>query len=159
MTKDDAFNAATFAFASYNGFLGAVAKAIGMEQTLALQGQVDEFMGTEQGKMIKEQAGVDEANVQTAHALLENILTTIGTSSELIEASPQKVVLKVSRCPIYEAGLVVGMDPAQIEASCRSGALRFMDAAAKQLNPDLTYSLETFRSGPEEGCIEQIALG
>ncbi|HUT17791.1 MAG TPA: hypothetical protein VM366_01425 [Anaerolineae bacterium] len=159
MTKEDAFNAATFAFASYDGFFGAVAKAMGMEQALALQGQADEVMGAMQGKMIKEQAGVDQVDAQTAHALLENIIATLGMSSEVIEASPQKVVLDAGRCPIYEAGLAVGMEPAQIEAMCRAGPIKFMNAAAQQLNPDLSYSLQTFRSAPEEGCIEQIAFG
>jgi len=159
MTKEDAFNAATFAFASYDGFFGTVAEAIGMEQTLALQSQADEVMGAAQGKMIKEQAGVDQVDAQTAHALLENILATLGMSSEVIEASPQKVVLKAGRCPIYEAGLAIGMEPAQIEAMCRAGPIKFMSAAAQQLNPDLSYSLQAFRSVPEEGCIEQIVLG
>jgi len=159
MINENAFNAATFAFASYHGFFGAVAKAVGMEQTLALQGQADEFMGAEQGKMIKEQAGVEQVDAQTAHALLETVITTLGMSSRVMEASPQKVVLDAGRCPIYEAGLAVGMKPAEIEASCRSGAIRFMNAAAQQLNPDLSYELLTFRSGPEDSCIEQVALG
>jgi hypothetical protein len=156
--NEDAFNAATFAFATYDGFANAVAEAMGTEQALALQAQVDEFMGAEQGKLIAVQAGVEQVDAQTAYALLENVVATIGMSPTVIEASSEKVTFDAGPCPLYEAALAVGMDPAQIEASCRSGAIRFMNAAAKQLNPGLSYTLEAFRSGPQRGCIEQIAF-
>ena len=158
MTKEDAFNAATFAFTSRRGLFGAVAKAIGTEQALALDGQLNDLMGAEQGKMIAAQAGAEQVDAQTAYALLENVMTTIGMSPTVTESSSQKVTFDAGPCPIYQAGLAMGLSPAEIEASCRSGAIRFMDAAAKQLNPGLSYTLEAFRSGPQSGCIEQIAF-
>jgi hypothetical protein len=158
MTKEDAFNAATFAFTSRSGLFGAVAKAMGMEQALALDSQVNDLMGAEQGKMIAAQAGVEQVDAQTAYALLENVMTTLGMSPTVTETSPQKVTFDAGPCPIYEAGLAMGMSPAEIEATCRSGAIVFMNAAAKQLNPDLSYILQSFRSRPEGGCIEQVAF-
>jgi hypothetical protein len=106
----------------------------------------------------KEQAGVEQVDAQTAYALLESVMTTFGMDPTVTETSPQKVTFNTGPCPIYQAGLAMGMSPAEIEASCRSDAIVFMNAAAKQLNPDLTYSLQAFRANPEEGCIEQIAF-
>jgi hypothetical protein len=34
-----------------------------------------------------------------------------------------------------------------------------MDAALKQLNPDLDYRLTRFRSGPDVSCVEEIVRG
>jgi hypothetical protein len=159
MIQEQAFNAATFAFASYKALLGTLAQQFGAEEALGLQAQANEMTGAVQGKTIREQAGVGDVDAQTASALLEHVLTTIGMSAETIEASPEKVVTRASRCPIYEAGLALGMEPAEIEAQCRTGAIVFMNAAAKQLNPGLRYELASFRSSAEEGCVEQIVMG
>ena len=158
MTKEDAFNACVFIYAAHDAFFGAVAQEVGMERALALHSAAVEPGGAAQGKILKEQAGVDQVDAETAQVLLENILKTIGMSSEVLESSSQKVVIKAGRCPLYEAGLAIGLDGATIEALCRAGAIRFMDAATKQLNPNLSYQLQTFRSGPDDSCVEEIVL-
>jgi hypothetical protein len=50
------------------------------------------------------------------------------------------------------------MDEKAIEASCRGGSLGFMDAVAKQLNPDLSYELVKFRSSADDYCEEIVVL-
>jgi len=77
---------------------------------------------------------------------------------EVIEESPQRVVFKVDRCPVYEAAHALGMDAEAIEAICRADSIRFMGAMAKQLNPNLSYQLRKFRSAADDSCEEAIVL-
>ena len=59
---------------------------------------------------------------------------------EVLEESPQSVSFKVTKCPIYEAAQMMGVDAETIENLCRSGPIRFMDAMTKQLNPNFHLS-------------------
>jgi len=160
MAVEDIFTGAQTALTFYYAYLGAVGEEIGMERALALDGQVCEAMGGAQGKMIREQSGIEEFDAQTAGQMLSGAIRQgFGIVSEAIEESSERVVLNVGRCPVYEAALAAGRDAEAVEASCRAGALRFMDAMAKELNPDLSYKLTKFRSSPEGHCTEEVVLG
>lgn len=74
------------------------------------------------------------------------------------EENPDKITCKVGRCPVYEAADMLGMDNNAIEAGCRAGAITFMDSAAKQLNPKLSYKLIKFRSSADDCCEESVIL-
>jgi hypothetical protein len=156
MTTQDAFNAAQFAYMAYDAFFEAVAQQVGREQALALEEGALVPLGAAQGQMIKEQAGAGEIDAQATYAMLMEAIATIGISAELLQASPERVAFKPGRCPIYEAALALGWDQERIETACRSSSIPFMDAALKQLNPDLDYRLTSFRSGPNDSCVEEI---
>ncbi|NIV38626.1 MAG: hypothetical protein GWN58_57180 [Anaerolineae bacterium] len=68
-------------------------------------------------------------------------------------------MLRVGRCPLYEAAQVLGMDRAAIEVLCRAGAIRYMDAMVKQYNPALSYQLSEFRASADDACVEALTLG
>ncbi len=160
MAVEDTFTGAQTALTFYHAYLGAVGEEIGLERALALHGQVDEAMGAEQGKMIREQSGIEEFDAQTAGQMLSGaIRQRFGIVSQAAEESPERFVLNVGRCPVYEAALAAGMDAEAVEASCRLGAVGFMDAMAKALNPELSYRLQQFRSSPEGHCVEEVVLG
>ena len=50
------------------------------------------------------------------------------------------------------------METEASEANCRASSIRFMDSLAKQLNPDLNYQLEKFRSAADGCCEEAVVL-
>jgi len=157
---EDTFNGAKMAYTSFFAYFNTVAKEIGMERALALITKTDEATGAEAGKMIKEEAGVEELDAKAAASLARNAIEEgYGIRSEVIEESPQKVVINVGRCPLYEAAQEVGLDTETIETLCRAGALRFMDTMVKQLNPNLSYQLIKFRSAADDFCEEAIVLG
>jgi len=158
MAVEDTFNGAKAGLTMLHAYTNTVAQAIGMEQALALDTKTCEAMGAAQGKMIKEQAGVEEFDAQAAHQLLSKVTEGFGILSETIEESPQRVVAKAGRCPVYEAAQALGMDTKAIEASCRAGSIRFMNAMATQLNPNLSYQLTKFRSAADDYCEEAIVL-
>ena len=108
--------------------------------------------------MPKEQAGIEECDAKAATELAETFIEGLGIGSEVIQESPQEVVSKVGRCPLYEAAQLLGLDAETIEGLCRAGALKFMDAMVKQLNPNLSYQLRKFRSAADDFCEEAIVL-
>jgi len=159
MAVEDTFNGAKTGLTLLDAYINTVAQAIGMERALALEHEMCETMGAAQGKMIKEQAGIAEFDAKAAHPLLMTVIEDgFGILSEVIEESPQRVVVKVGRCPVYESAQALGMDAQAIEASCRASSIGFMDAMAKQLNPNLSYQLTKFRSGADGYCEEAIVL-
>jgi hypothetical protein len=160
MALEDTFNGATNAFSLAFAYINTVAQEIGMEQALALDAKTWEAMGAAQGKTMKEEAGIEGIDAQTAIALTGKLIEEgLGITSEVAEASPQRAMTKVGKCPLYEAGQMLGMDPEAIEALCRAGAIRYMDAVVKQLNPSLSYQLSKFRTAADDFCEEVIVLG
>lgn len=159
MAIEDTFNGAKNAYTGFFAYLNTVAREIGKERAVALQTKTDEAMGAKTGKTIKEQAGVEEFDAKTAASLANNFTEGFGVILEVVEESPQKVVIHVGKCPLYEAAQVLGMDAETIEAGCRAGALKFLDTMVKQLNPNLNYRLRKFRSAADDFCEEEIVLG
>jgi hypothetical protein len=102
-------------------------------------------------------ASVEQVDAQTAYSMLEGVIAALGIGVEMLEASPEKVVFKPGRCPVYEAARTLAVDHEASEANCRSSAIPMMDAMVKQLNPRLSYRLRTFRSGDGASCVEEIA--
>lgn len=156
MGMEDVFNGAKSAMTFYDAYLKTVAEEIGMDQAVSLHTKMFETMGEMQGKMIKEQAGTEEIDTKAALSLVKSAPESLGITMEVVEESPQRVSFKVSKCPIYEAAQMMGVEPETIEALCRSGPVRFMDAMTKQLNPNFSYQLQRFRSGADDFCEEVI---
>ncbi len=144
----------------YFAYLNTVAKEIGMERAVAYETRMNESMGAKTGKMIREQAGIGELDAKAAASLTRGAIEEgYGIKSEVIDESPQRVVSKVGKCPVYEAAQEVGLDTETIETLCRAGAVRFMDTMVKQFNPNLSYRLTKFRSAADDFCEEEIVLG
>ena len=156
--SEDTFNGARTGLMYKHAYMNAVAQDLGWDRAIDLYSNMAEGMGTVQGKMIKEQVGIGEIDAKTAHKLLEGVLDSLGMCSQVIEASPQRVVSKPGKCPIYESARMMGIDHETIERICRAGAIRSMAAMTRQLNPDLSYELRAFRSGPDDSCVEEIVL-
>ena len=155
MGIEDTYSGATAAMTYFNGYIKKVAEEIGMDRAVNLFTQMCETMGAMQGKMMKEQAGTEEIDAKTAWSLIRTVPEGIGITSEVIKEGPQEVVVKMSKCPVYTAGQMLGLD---VETLCRNGAAKLMYTATKELNPKLSYQLRKFRSGPDDFCEEAIVL-
>ena len=129
--------------AAYDSYLRAVAETHGM------RGRLQE---------LKDRTGTHYVDAVTAARLLAELVGVVGFEPEVVEESPNRVLLKPGRCPIYEAGRALGLDHSAIEASCRTHTLPRMDKAAKELNPRLRYRLVKFRAGPDDSCVEEVLM-
>ena len=159
MASGDTFSGAKNAFTYMFAYLNTVGEDTGMNRALALYTKTCEAMGAAQGMAIREQSGIEAISLQAATPLIDRFLEDgLGITSQALEEDAQKRLFKVGRCPLYEAAEALGMDNASIEALCHSGALRFMDTLAKQLNPAFSYQLREFRSSAEDSCMEGMFL-
>jgi hypothetical protein len=158
LAQEDAFKAATTALSLYGAYLSAVAQEIGMDRALAIQNKTFESMGAHQGQMMREQSHLQEHNAQTAWALISTIPKTLGVDLKVEEESPQRVSVRCDRCSVFEAAQSLEMDVKGIEAFCKAGPNRFMDAMARQLNPDLKFQVGKFRSSSDDFCEEELTL-
>ncbi len=159
MASQDAYNAAAFAYAGNHALLGAVIQEMGPEKAVALDGQIYTQLGAAQGRQLKAQAGIEgDADLQTTFAVLSQVMTTLGIDYDVIERSPELIAVKVGRCPIYAGAAAVGWENQMIAVTCGAAAMGFLDAAAKQFNPKLTWRMRTFRTNLEDGCIEELVL-
>jgi hypothetical protein len=158
MTQEDILEAARTALTLYGAYLKATAQEIGMDRALAIHTRVLENMGSHQGQMMKEQSGSKEHDAQTAWRLVRTTPVSLGLDFKVKEEGPQRVMVRCGRCSIFEAAQSLGMDVKHIEAFCRAGPARFMDMAAKQLNPDLEFHVGKFRSSADDFCEEELTL-
>lgn len=160
MATDDRLEGARNGLAFNYAYLNVVAQDIGMDRAIALSSRADTMMGEIQGKRLRERAGGNDVDLETAAEMsLKMIKDGFGISTEIVESTPNKVTFRCTRCPVFEAAQSVGMDTGTIETLCRTGSLKFMDAVVKQLNPKLSYELTHFRTAPDHQCEEQIVLG
>lgn len=159
MATEEKLDGARNAFTFFYAYQDAVGRKIGMQQAVELAGMVDEEMGAAQGRLMKEQSGIKEIDIKTATSMvLGSLKEAFGFTSQLVEESPEKSVFRCGRCPIYEAGQIIGMDAGTIESQCRVGPFRFMNAMVKQLNPKFSYQLTKFRTSANDFCEEAIVL-
>jgi len=158
MTQEDILEAARTALTLYGAYLNATAQEIGIDKALAIHTKVFETLGSHQGQVMREQSGTQEHDAQTAWRLVSTTPVSLGLGFEVKEESPQRVMVRCGRCSIFEAAQSLGMDVKNIEAFCRAGPARFMDSAAKQLNPDLNFHVGKFRSSADDFCEEELIL-
>jgi hypothetical protein len=158
MASSDVFNAAKTVFTFFYAYTNTVAGEIGRERAVGLMTKMFENMGAMRGEMMKEQAGIKEFDAKAAWSPIRIAKDTIGQNYEVVEEGPQRVVVRLVRCPIYEAARTLGMEANSIETCCRAGPVRFADTAVKQLNPNLNFRVQKFRSTPDDFCEEVIIL-
>jgi hypothetical protein len=159
MSLADTFTGARSGLAFLFAYQHTVAQAIGRERALELNKMMTRAMGTAQGEELREQVGVRDSPPRLAASLVGEFLEQmLGIQSRLLDGNEGEAVIKVGRCPIYEAAEALGMENAAIEALCRSGSIPYMDAIVKQFNPDLAYELRQFRPSADGSCIETIVV-
>jgi hypothetical protein len=158
MSKQAVLEAAANTYTFYLALFNALVQEVGEERANALQAKTLEGFGAMQGKMARAQTDVEEFNAETAFQFTKLVPESLGMTLEVVEASPDKVVFRAHRCPVYDAGLLMGQDHASMEATCPVASLKFMDAMAKQFNPNLSYQCVKYRAGPDDYCDEALVL-
>jgi hypothetical protein len=156
MGIEDNYNGATAAMTFFDAYMKTVADDIGMDRAVSLLTKMCETLGEMQGQMMKTQTGPEEIDAIAAWNLVKSIPEGIGISSEIVVESPQEIVFKMGKCPVYAAGQMLGLDSDTIETLCRNGSTRLMHNATRQLNSNLSYELRKFRSGLNDFCEEAI---
>ena len=157
MAIEDAFNAANSVFSMFGVFFNTVVNTVEEEQALALLSESLKIFGAQSGKMVKEQLGIKELDVETTSSFIKGMYEGLGTSIE-IEENPPVVLFRNSKCPVYEGLKAVGYPHEKIEEFCREGPAVMMNALFEQLDPTASYNFKKFRPSPEDTCEEEVVL-
>lgn len=80
-----------------------------------------------------------------------------GAAVEVHRRGDASVVVRVGRCPFYEALLDVGVDCGHLlNGLCRNLILPALQAVLRRLDPRLGLEAEMMRRSAEEFCLERI---
>ena len=156
MANESTFNRVKYGLKMNHIFAQTVAEEIGMERTVELFKKTGEKMGTTQGGLLRQQAGIKKFDAHMAATLVRATYESLGISIKMEEESPRIVLVKCTKCPNYTAAHELGIDDKTIECWCRAGNINFIDTLVNQFNPDLTCRLVKFRRSPEDFCGEEI---
>lgn len=158
MTTGDVYNTAKTVFTLFDAYVNTVVQEIGEEKAEELMIKTCEFAGMMQGLMMKEQSDIKVFDAQAAWSLVRVFKDNLGATYEVLEESPQRILIKNKLCPMYEAAHTIGTDVKTIEKGCLAGPMTFMGTAIKQLNPNLNLVVRKFRKGLDDFCEEEISL-
>lgn len=160
MSNKEIFNVAVTVYTNFYEYVNLVGKEIGLERALELLTKQNEASGVEVGQMIKEKTGGKVLNVKDTAREIRILAKGIGGIDVVIKQNNQCVATKTGsgKCPNYEAARAAGLDNDTIKKLCTAGSGRFLDTVVKQLNPDLTYRVTKFRSGPDDFCVEETIV-
>lgn len=157
MTNEDIFSGARNAFIGYFALFNAISNELGKERAAILLSEANKASATEMAQRYKEQMGDNELDIQTAATMARNAIDeSYGISSEVTEDNPERIVFRIGKCSVFEAGQAAGMSPETIEAQCRAGAVTYMNTLVNQLNPNLGYELVKCRTTSDGYCEEAI---
>jgi hypothetical protein len=158
MSGEEAYNAAVKVYALYGALFKEVAQELGKEKAVALHRKAHELMGIKTGRMIKEQMVDAEFDLETLARVLRNANMSIGIDCEMVRA-PGSLLLRNSRCPMYDGYRTAGLGDDMAEVLCQVGAPAKLGSTLRQLNQDAVYQLKYYRDKPNERCEEEIKLG
>ena len=158
MATEGVFKTATKVYGLYGAFFKVVVQELGTEKALDLHAKAHEEQGIASGKMLKEKIGEESPDLQKLGSILRDSNLSIGIDCKLDIASPSLVSFKNFRCPMYDGYRIGGLDDDTAEALCQKGATAKLGTMLRYLNPKLEYKLTSYRSEPDEACIEDISM-
>ena len=146
MTREDVFTAAMIWAKMYCDFLKEVIAEIGLPRTIELQ----MIHGKINGAMyVNEMQKQEKFDPEALAAFMKPGYEKMGVINIEIEATPDSLVLKNGRCPVYNGFKMAGMDDETIDKFCtnREGAVL---AAITEAFPEVKTSLT--RDKPDGYC-------
>jgi len=155
MSSENIYKVARNIFGRYGAFFKIVVREIGMDKALALHAEAHKELGVNTADAIRESMKGVEFDLETLGPLLRDGNISHGLVSEMVE-TPSSILLKNSRCPVYDGYRMVGLDDETSEALCQYGAIAKIGTTVNLLNPRLSYELTHYRLKPDESCVEEI---
>ncbi len=155
MSSEDIYKVARNIFGRYGAFFKIVVREIGMEKALELHAEAHRDLGVATADTIRESMKGVEFNLETLGPLLRDGNISHGLMTEMVE-TPCSILLRNSRCPVYDGYRMAGLDNVTAKALCQYGAIAKIGTTVNLLNPKLSYELTHYRSKPDESCVEEI---
>jgi len=153
MTRDEVFTAAMIWAKMYCDFLKEVVAEIGLPRTIELHKKHGEISGEMYVNAMQKQRAFDP---EALAAFMKPGYEQMGVINMEIEATPDSLVLKNGRCPVYDGFKMAGLDDGTIEQMCiiREGAVM---AAITEAFPEVKAS--HIRDKPDGYCTIVYKVG
>jgi hypothetical protein len=148
----DPFAATRDMLVLFYSYVAEVGKEIGTEKALELAKNLSERSGGQVGEMLKKK--VEGNDCKAAWELLQILNKNIPRPMEAIEESPQKVSMRIGKCPMADASKITGLP---VDMMCQNIFLPMTEAAIKAINPNLRIGIK-YRTSPKEPCEESFFL-
>ena len=148
----DPFAATRDMLVLFYSYVAEVGKEIGTEKALELAKNLSERSGSQVGEMLKKQVEGDDC--KAAWDLMQILNKNIPRPIEVIEETPQKISMKIGKCPMADASKIVGLP---VDMMCQNIFLPMTEAAVKAINPNMRAGVKC-RTSPKEPCEEWFFL-
>ena len=155
MSREDAYNGAVGSMSMYGGLFQSIVKELGMEKALGMHAKQGETFGDEFGKVLKTQLGGKKLDVKALNKAMMPMMSSFGFDMEVKE-NPKSLVLKISKCPMYDGFKMAGLNHETIEKMC-SAMSKAEYASIKSHYPELEGRVK-FRESPNGSCQEEFVL-
>jgi len=157
MESEEIYFATRKVFATYAAFFTEVAHTVGIEKTLTLHERVHERLGMGLAQLLSGPCH-ERCELETLRDLLVQNNRSLGMSSEVLESTPDLVVIKNDRCPMYDGYWMGGMDERTSRMLCERGCTVKLNTALRVLNPHIEHRVKSYRASTEDACLEEIRL-
>jgi len=123
MSREEVFTTATIWAKMYCDFLQKIISEIGLPRTIELQKTHGEINGAMYVNEMQKQGKFDP---EALAAFMKPGYEKMGIINIEIEATPDSLVVKNGKCPVYEGFKMAGLDDATINKLCtsREGAVK-----------------------------------
>jgi hypothetical protein len=158
MANEEIFEATKKVYGLYGAFFKVVADELGAEKALEMHAKAHEDQGLIAGKMLKDKFSDESPDLQKLGTILKESNLSIGIDCNLDQSTDSLLSFKNYRCPMYDGYRAGGLDDDTAEALCQEGATAKLGTMLRHLNPRLEYKLTSYRSKPDEACIENISM-
>lgn len=155
LSKEAAYSASMSTMSMYGGLFQSIVKELGMAKALEMHAKQGEPFGHELGKVLKQQLSGKKLDVKELHKALMPMMSSFGFDLEVHE-NPKSLVLKVSKCPMYDGLKMSGLKHDTIEKMCSAMSKAEYDSI-KSHYPELQGSVK-FRKMPGEACQEEFVI-
>ncbi len=153
MSGEEVFTAAMIWAKMYCDFLKEVIAEIGLPRTIELQMKHGEINGAMYVNEMQKQGKFDP---EALAAFMKPGYDMMGIVNMEIEATPDSLVLRNGRCPVYEGFKMAGLDDGTIDKFCTNRESAVL-AAITEAFPEVKASLT--REKPDGHCTVVYKVG
>jgi hypothetical protein len=140
-------------------YIISVIESLGSDKALEILKEIVQKRGREDGLELKRRLGVVNDNIFDGYAVYSAFIQDSGMNFDVIEENEEKIVLRIGKCPVFEASHEAIVDCQYFgERMCRLIYLPLASAVVSVINPNLSVDLVRYRTFHDGYCIEDISL-
>ncbi len=147
------------AYAILFAYVVNAVEELGTQEAFSLLTKVVEERGKEDGRGLIRRLGIHGDDLEAGLAVYQAFLRECGVECQVVEKSKDRAVMRVGKCPIYDAYHSAITDCDWLaESMCKNMTHPLLTAIVKQVNPRLKSSIRRYRTFSNGYCLEELAL-